>query len=202
MEIIKSCVQGSAEWLQLRAGSIGGTRINKIAPEGKGRNDELFYAVGELLTGVPAENFKFQHADRGHQYEDEARQLWLYSTGMDVEQVAMITGDPHCHYSPDGLVSDDGMIEIKTRIPSVWLKLAEGGTEPIADRRQRQWGFIVTGRKWIESINYCPEIAAAGLNGMIVKRVLPDHKMMKDLKASADLFISDMLKIAAKYTAT
>ena len=165
-----------------------------------GYKKTLYELTGELITGVKAESFKFQHADRGHEFEDKARKLYEFIEGVDVEQIALIKGDkPHTHVSTDSIIGKDGILEIKTRIPSIWLELAEGGLEPIADRRQRQWGLSVGKRIWVDSVNYCPEIALAGSGGILIKRVKRDEKMIAELEAAADRFIKDMLELSAKY---
>jgi hypothetical protein len=197
-EIIKDCEQGSDEWLTLRCASIGGTAIGKIAPNGKQRHDLLRVFVGELLTGQPAENKGFQFAERGHEFEDKARSDYILTHGSEVEQVAMVRLDHHKHTSPDGLVGNDGMVEIKTRIPSVFVSAIEDGNRPINVARQIQWGLYVCEREWCDYIQYCPEFAEAGLNPMIVERITRDDKLIKDLRSSADVFISDMLKMADK----
>ena len=192
--------QGTEDWKQLRIASIGGTAINRIAPMKDGYKKALYEFVGEMVSGVKADNFKFRHADRGILFEPKARSLYEFIVGVDVEQVSMIKGDkPHQHYSPDGLIGEDGLLEIKVRIPSVWIELAEGGLEPIADRRQRQWGLHICQKQRIISVNYCPEIALSGNGGILIKRVERDEKMIAELEAAADRFIKDMLELSAKY---
>jgi len=199
-EIITDYEQGSDEWFRLRLASIGSTAINRIAPMKDGYKKCLYEFVGELVTGVSAESFKFRHADRGHEFEPKARKLYEIKTGNTVEQVAMIKSDkPHCHYSPDGLVGTEGLIEIKVRIPSIWIELAEGGLEPIADRRQRWWGLGVSARRWVDSINFCPEFAEAGRKAILIKRITRDEKKIKELSDVADIFIKEMLKLTEKY---
>jgi len=197
-EIIVDCEQGSDRWRELRCASIGGTAIGKIAPNGKQCNDLLRAFVGEYLTGVPAENKGFQFLERGHEFEDTARQDYALTSGAEVQQVALVRLDNHKHTSPDGLVGTDGMIEIKTRIPSVFVTAIEDGNKPINVTRQVQWGLYVSGRQWCDYIQYCPEFAEVGLNPTIIERIERDENMIKDLRSSADVFISDMLKMAEK----
>jgi len=198
-EIIRSCDQNSDEWFSLRLASIGGTAINYIAPKGKGYKDTLYKLAGEMLTGVKTPSNTFRDADRGHEYEPYARQLYEIQTGSDVEQVALIKGRPHNHISPDGLIGKDTLLEIKVRYPHTWLPIAEGGLEPIADRRQRQWGLYVSERAWYNSVNYCPELADAGKESMIISRIGRDEKMIRELKTIAGVFIVEMMAMVKKY---
>lgn len=202
MQIIKDCEQNEPEWFQHRLASVGSTVINQIAPEGKGYKDALYKLTGELLTGVKHESFKFQHADRGHEFEPDAREYYEFVTDTEVEQIALIKGKPHMHVSTDGLIGDDGILEIKVRIPSVFLELAEGGTEPIADVRQRDWGLYVSGRWFVDSVNYCPELADAGKKAILIKRICYDQRQefIKELADVADKFIKEMLEKAKNFT--
>ena len=197
-EIIRDIEQGSDKWLKLRCASIGGTSICKIAPNGKQRNDLLRVFVGEFLTGKPAENKGFQFAERGIEHEDGARQDYALTHGVEVEQVAMVRLDEHKHTSPDGLVGDDGMIEIKTRIPSVFVTAIIDGNKPINVVRQIQWGLYICDRQWCEYLQWCPEFAEVGLNPMIIERIERDEAMIRDLRSSAEVFIADMLKMAKR----
>jgi len=198
-EIIRSCDQNSDEWFSLRLASIGGTAINYIAPKGKGYKDTLYKLAGEMLTGVKTPSNTFRDADRGHLFEPDARQLYDMHTGNVVEQIALIKGQPHQHISPDGLIGDDGLLEIKVRYAHTWLPLAEGELEPIADRRQRQWGLHVSGRDWYDAVNYCPELAQAGKESILINRVYRDEEMIRDLKKVAGIFIIEMKALANKY---
>jgi hypothetical protein len=191
--------QGTPEWFLSRLCSIGGSAIGKIAPSKKGRKDLLYEFVGELMTGVPAQSFKFQHADRGLKYESAARDYYSLLNNVEVEQVSLVRSHKHKHYSADGLVGFEGMIEIKTRIPAVFVR-KHFETMDISLRRQVQWGLWVCDREWCDCINYCPEMADQGIAPMI-QRIYRDEKPLnkkiehvtgKDLNEKADEFIADM----------
>jgi len=199
MEIITECEQNSDMWFQHRLASIGGTAINLIAPQGKGYKKTLYEFAGEHVTGIKAESFKFQHADRGHEFEPVARDMYEFIKGVDVDQVALIKTDNHRHVSPDGLVNSDGLIEIKTRIPSIFIEADEEGYFPIADKRQIQWSLHISERKWCDRIQYCPEMASAGKKCILIDRITRDNKMIAELKVISDKFIKEMLKLASKY---
>ena len=159
-KIIRDIEQGTAEWLQLRLGSVGGTALNLILGDGKGRKKTLYGLTGEILTGQLTESYHAKYYDRGHEYEPIARAWYESVYNVDVEQVALIKSDyPRRHHSPDGLVGEDGGIEIKTRLPHIYLELLETEKIPIADRRQCQNFLDISGRKWIDYIVYCvPEM--------------------------------------------
>ena len=198
--------QNTDAWLCERIASIGGTAIDKIAPGGKPRKDLLYQFAGAYITKVPPENFKFQHADRGHQFEPETRDAYSIITGNEVKQVGLVRSGPHKHYSADGLIGDDGILEIKVRIQSVFIMAAIEGYAPIGLRRQVQWGLWVCDREWADYIQYCPELADNGIPP-IIQRIYRDEKPKskreqhvtgKDLDEAAEKFISEMLAIVEK----
>jgi len=198
-QIITDCIQGDDAWFTHRLNSIGSTSINRIAPMGKGYKDTLHEFVGEFLTGVPAEHFKFRHADRGNEYEPVARNEYEFITGNHVDIVSLIKGDNYNHVSTDGIIGADGILEIKVRIPSVWINLAEGAKKSIADERQIAWGLYVSERKWVDSVNYCPELHQAGKKYILIERITRNEKMINELQTIADKFIKEMLDLAKKY---
>ena len=141
-EIYTEIPQGSKEWFDLRLGSIGGSGISTVVSSGSGRRQYMLKRASEIITGVRAEDFKFKYADRGHEFEPAARDLYSFRYGVNVDQVALIKDGPYKHHSPDGLVGDDGMIEIKVRLPHVFLEITEDN-KPMStsDRMQVQWGL-------------------------------------------------------------
>lgn len=193
--------QGDDRWHKLRIASVGSTAINKIAPL-KGAYKNLLYTfAGEYLSGTKSESPKFKYADRGHKYEPAAREEYKIIKDVDVELIAMVKGDnPHTHTSTDGLIEQDGILEVKVRTPAEWLKLAEGKLPPIADRRQYWWDLhICYDRTWVDYVNYCPELHQAGKNYILIDRITRDGYRMGELSEVADKFIKEMLELASKY---
>ena len=101
----------------------------------------------------------------------------------------------HKHYSPDGLVGDDGMIEIKSVIPAVQVETILSGKVPAAYRKQIQWGLHICQRKWCDFVSYSPLIADQPL---FILRVERDEKLIKELDEGADKFIVEMLALVEK----
>lgn len=198
MEIITECLQNSPEWMKLRVASIGGSTIGKLAPKGKQYANELYRFAGELMTGVKAESPSFKFADRGHEQEPIARDYYSFINECEVWQPALVKGEPHKHYSPDGLVGDDGIIEIKTRIPSIFVEASDKGYFPIDVRRQIQWGLHICERWWCDYIQFCGEMAEAGENPMLVLRCYRDEKIIKELDETANQFIEEVYEIVER----
>lgn len=121
--------------------------------------------------------------ERGHTMEEAARRQYEARTGSFVTEAGIcITEDGIYGYSTDGLVDNDGLIEIKapidsTKILTMWLT---GDTSEYDD--QMQGGMWITGRKWIDFIMYVPELAAVGKD-LYVKRIYRDEQYIESLVA-------------------
>lgn len=198
-EIIRDCEQGSERWHELRVGSIGGTGINSVLSKGKGkmRQTLLYKLAGEILIGKPSDNIDLPQFRRGLEYESIARSYYEFLMDCEVEQVAMIKSDtPRRHDSPDGLVGDDGGIEIKTRAPHIYIELCETQKIPIADVRQCQNFLEVSRRKFIDYVVYCvPEMPS---KPAWIKRIYPDAKMFASIRIETQAFLAELEELVKR----
>lgn len=146
----------------------------------------MFDLAAQRITGmVPAEIYS-THTDRGKLDEPIARDIyhWEYAP---VDEVGFITNDKWgftLGYSPDGLVGDDGAIEIKSRDPKYQLQTIIGGVVPDEHVLQVQGAMLIGERAWIDYVSYC-----AGMP-MVVMKVTPDlelqNKILDVLKKAED----------------
>jgi putative phage-type endonuclease len=195
MEIITTCDQNSPEWFDLRLGSIGGSSISAILARGKGRQTLIYKLAAEKLTGVKTESYQTGYMDRGHEYEPQAREYYEFVTGHAVEQVALIKGDMEgTHASPDGLCGEDGGIEIKTRLPHVFVEKVDIGKIEKSTTQQCQHLLWVSGRQWVDVIEYCPEIS----NPAHIVRVVRDIKTIQDIQRECKSFIIELNELINK----
>ena len=199
IEIIEHIEQGSEEWHRYRIGSIGGSRISRVAAKGEGkmRKQLLYDTVGEIISGEIKDSYTNKYMQDGTENEDEARQYYSLITGNEVHQVALIRDQPHKHVSPDGLIGDGGMVEIKNVIPSVFVEYRLTGAIPIAYRRQMQWGLKRSGRAWCDYVVYCKAFVGKA-DPMVVVRIERMEKEIAELEAEADAFIEEMLQIVKR----
>ena len=198
-EIIRGIDQGTEEWHALRLGSIGGSSINAVLSKGEGkmRKDLMNRLAAEVLTGKPTKNISRYQFDRGHEYEPDARDLYAFIRGVDVEQVALIRGDvAQTHHSPDGLIGDDGGLEIKVREPHVFVELLDNGKIPLADRRQCQFFFFISGRQWIDYANFCPEFPIE--KRLLINRVYPSQSDQDEIVTATNGFLKDLAALVGK----
>lgn len=192
MEIIKDCIQGSDEWHQLRLGSVGGSSINSVLAKGQGKSRQslLYQLAAELLSGQKTNGYTSPAMERGNELEDDARTLYSFQTGLDVEQVALIKADiSRVHVSPDGLVGDDGGVEIKTMLPHTYVELVDTRKIDLKYIRQCQHFLWITGRAWIDFVAYCPEIKAKPI---WIDRQKPDQKIISEIETELPIFLKEL----------
>lgn len=154
--------QGSPEWHQTRVGKITASKMaalmarTKSGPAASRKNMIAQLAI-ERLTGQEVENFKNDSMRHGNETEPMARMEYEMQTGNTVTQIAFVD-HPEIQMvgcSPDGLVGDDGLVEIKCptamdRHMKTIMK-EDFGSEY---RWQRQHQLFVTGRDWVDAVSY------------------------------------------------
>lgn len=122
--------------------------------------------------GIPAKTWLL---DRGHELEDAARfRYQARSLGSMVTEAGLcITEDGPFGYSTDGLVGDEGLIEIKAPIDSTKIRIMWETQDVSEYMHQMQGGMWITGRRWCDFIMYAPDLEACGAD-MFIKRIYRD----------------------------
>lgn len=155
--------QGTTEWLQARDGCITASAIGKVLqrPDTKGYKAFMLDIVlalegAPLFAPEPGDAGYPRHFDEAKLYEDDARCWYQFHRGIEVEQTGLVAHDDHdwLRCSPDGLIGDDGLIEIKYRLRLKTYKAAIGAKMPTRDFNQIQCQLLVTGRTWCDYVNY------------------------------------------------
>lgn len=194
--------QGTPEWHDLRRGVLTSTAIKTlITPTGKlADNDKtrahVYEVAAQRITGRTEDNYMSFDMMRGHVEEILARDLYSQHYAAPVTECGFVTNNRlgfAVGYSPDGLVSDDGLIEIKSAKAKIQVqRIADGGipTEHIA---QVQTGLWVTGREWCDFISYSNGMA------MQVVRVKPDLAYHELIEAAAKAFETKVNEVIAAY---
>lgn len=171
--------QGSDEWLAARCGIVTASTVGQlITPRTiKAAANDTSRALAvtltaERITGHVEPIHPNADMTRGTLDEPFARDLYSEHYAPAVE-VGFMTRDDWGHrigYSPDGLVGDDGLIEIKSRRQKKHLATILADEVPLENMAQIQAGLLVSGRDWLDYVSYC------GGMPLYVKRVLPDPK--------------------------
>lgn len=180
--------QGSEAWHLMRLGKITASRINDVVAmiktgEAATRADYRIELVCERLTGKPTEGFTNSHMERGTELEPFARSAYEIATATFVDQVAFVDHPrlKNTGASPDGLVGDEGLIEIKCPAVKTHIKTLVDKKAPSKYMNQMQWQMACTKRLWVDFVSYCPELPEN--MQLFVKRVERDNGIIAELEA-------------------
>jgi len=161
--IILTDEQGSPEWLASRLGRPSASMFsNLITTSGKPSSSAKKYIaemVAERLTGRSKPFYSNDHMERGNFLEPEAREAYEFITDLEVVETGFILHDSEefgC--SPDGLVANDGGLEIKCPSDGVHAGYLIDGKVPTKYYQQVQGCMWVTGRDWWDFMSYHPEM--------------------------------------------
>lgn len=182
--------QGSEEWLKLRLGVATASNFDKIITStGKESTTLPKYALElatQYLLTEPEPSYKNEAMQRGNELEPFARQAYEEATFEAVDQISMFLSDcGNYGASPDGLVGNDGLIEIKCPLATTHLKYLIDNKLPTDYVAQVQGLLWVSGRKWCDFISYHPSFIA--------------DKQLLTVKVERDeAFIAELAKLAQK----
>lgn len=164
-------IQRTPEWDKLRRGMITASAIDKIlTPTLKPANNEntrtyLFELAAQRIANVPEDNFMSYAMERGLLEEGEARKVYAeeYEPVKECGFIVNSSMGFDCGMSPDGLVGEDGLIEVKSRLSKYQVATivqhiadADNCETPIPKEfmLQVQGGLLITGRAWCDFITY------------------------------------------------
>ena len=162
MKVIDA-VQGTPEWLAARAGRVTASMISAVLmkPETAGFRDYQAQLVAEILTGKPqGSDYTNVHMQYGTETEPLARSAYEAETGFSVDEVGLCIHPTieRAGASPDGLVGNSGLVEIKCPKVSTHLAYLLAGVVPAAYRNQMMWQMAVTGRDWCDFVSFRPDL--------------------------------------------
>lgn len=184
--------QGTPEWAALRLAIPTASCFDKIiTPSGKPSTSAQTYMhmlLAEWLMGEPADTYTNAAMDRGSEMEPEARAFYELERDAEVRQVGFVTRDDGlCGCSPDGLVGDDGGVELKCPLPGTQIGYLLEGKIPAKYVPQVQGNIYLCEREWWDFVSYHPTLPP------VVLRVHRDKKFIAALTVELDKFIEAML---------
>lgn len=186
--------QGTEEWKLARLGKVTASRVSdaRAKPGTATRANYIADIITERLTGSPIESFSNAYMEWGTATEPLARAAYEIKTGIWVEQVAIVD-HPRIHSfaaSPDGLVAEEGLLEIKCPKTSTHLNWMMKGTVPSEHKNQMLAQLACTGRKWVDFVSFDPRLPEH--LQMFVVRFEPDQKDIDDLEADVMTFLTEV----------
>lgn len=151
MEII-NCEQGTYEWHNLRSSRFTATDATEIKTAKKGLETCALEKATFRITQVPPEFFMTPAMERGKMLEPVAREAYRKATGQEVKEVGFCVYDDYVGCSPDGLVGDNGLIEIKCKTDTNHLFAVINNWIDPKHYAQMQFQMLVTGREWCDYV--------------------------------------------------
>lgn len=189
--------QGSPEWIAARVGSLGASRVAEALAKtktgwGASRANLLAELVAERLTGAAAAGFTNAAMQWGNDKEPEARSAYEFMADVDVALVGIVRHPSIAgtHASPDGLVGDDGLVEIKCPNTATHIETLLSQKVPAKYVTQMLWQMACTGRRWCDFVSYDPRMPEA--MRLFVRRVERDDAAVAQLEADVTAFLSEL----------
>ena len=201
LHILPELEQGTPEWFDQRRGLVTASVVGKlITPTLKVADNDVSRGltstlIAERITGWTEDTPMTPDMWRGVEHEPYARDLYSdHYAPVDVIGFMLREGDGwQLGYSPDGLVGDDGLIEIKCPRAKTHLRTILVDEVPAFYMPQLQAGLLVSGRKWIDFVSF-----VAGMP-LYRKRVTPDPKWFDAITAACIRFEENAAQIVADY---
>lgn len=190
-------IQGSEEWFAIRCGKVTASRVADVIAKTKtgysaSRANYAAELIAERLTGSTALSFTNAAMQHGTLCEPMARCAYAARQGVEVVEIAFVD-HPEIAMSgasPDGMVGDDGLTEIKCPNTATHLDTLLG--EPIAAKyiTQMQWQMATTGRAWCDFVSFDPRLPEH--MQLFVQRVPRDVGLILDLEQAVTDFLAEI----------
>ncbi len=182
MRII-TCEQGTPEWLQARLGVPSASSFSKlVTTTGKPSAQAEAYInqlVAERISGDPTIFHVTEPMTRGIDLEPEARLRYELESGSLVNQVGFLMHDTiQAGASPDGLVGENGGLELKCPSPATHVEYLRDGNLPTKYLQQVQGCLWVSGRDWWDFMSFHPKMEP------LIVRVFRDEEFIKALECA------------------
>lgn len=190
-------MQGTTEWFEARLGKVTASRVPDVIAKtktgfGASRANYMAELVAERLTGTTAESYINAAMQWGIEKEPDAKAAYEFRTDATVVPVGFVA-HPTIQMtgaSPDGLVGDDGLVEIKCPLTATHIDTLLG--QEVAGKyvTQIQYQMACTGRAWCDFVSFDPRMPPS--MALFVKRIQRDNAMIADLERAVTEFLAEL----------
>lgn len=204
---IHNIEQGSPEWFELRLKyPLTASKAQAIGNNGKGLETLCWEQMAQKYSSQDKERYTNKDLERGVELEPQALSLYELETGNTTEKVGFITNEKISKVggaSPDSLVNDDGLVEVKcfddTKHFKASIDFKKTGKFDIESQYmwQMQMQMLFSERKWCDFVAYNPNYKTS----LLIQRVLPDAEMQEDIKkglAKGEIIINEIIQYESK----
>lgn len=175
MPIYHDCMQYSDEWDALRLGKATASQFSRIITPGGKKSEQFkgyaYHLLAEIYQRRPVDTYTSEHMERGSMLEEEAANYYEFDKKAETKRIGFITDDAkRVGCSPDRLVGNDGLLEIKCPKPNTMMQYFI--EENIEDKYkpQIQGQIFISEREWVDIISYHPDM----LDTNVIMRVYRD----------------------------
>ena len=197
---IHDCEQRSEAWYRVRLGVPTTSMFATVMAKGKDggvsatRKTYLYKLAGERLTGEPMENYSNGAMERGRTMEAEARDLYAFMHDAEPLQVGFISNHG-AGCSPDSLLGERGVLEIKTKAAHLHIEAMLRGDFPPEHKAQCQGQLWVTEREWVDLAVFWPNLP------LYVVRAYRQEPYIAELAKAVDTFNAELAEIVERVRA-
>ena len=170
--------QRTDEWYAIRRGKMTASNAETIIANGKGLETYIYNLMAEYYSSAEKENYINTDMQRGIDLEPEAKIEFQFYTGLDIKEVGCVELNEYILASPDGLIGDDGLIEIKCPNDSIYFKLLLSNNIKPEYIAQMQMQMYVTDRQYCYFVSYNPNFEKS----LYIKKINRDEEMIDKLK--------------------
>jgi len=183
--------QYSEEWLEARRGLPTASQFARIVTSkgelSKQRTKYLYECAAVRITGIYKESFTSAAMQEGHDREAISRMIYAMEKECVVDEVGFCVSDcGRWGASPDGLIGDDGLLELKNPSAHTHVEYLINGELPSAYVQQVQGELFVTGRLWADFCSYSPGLP------LFIVRVYRDDQFCDKLEAALIEFCDEL----------
>jgi putative phage-type endonuclease len=190
--------QRSPEWYQACCGSLGSSSIADVIATtktgwGASRKNVMARLTVERLTNQRTDSaFTNTSIEWGVEQEPNAREAYEFLTGNTVVETGLYTHPhiAHSHASPDGLIGDDGLIELKCPNTATHIETLLSEAIPAKYITQMTWQMACTGRQWVDYVSFDPRVPPK--MQLFIKRVRRDDKAIAELEKQVQEFLQEL----------
>lgn len=184
--------QRTEQWANIRYGRFTGSEFWKLTVEPKSKKDKeagvwsataltyIMERLQERMMQAPLPGFSSAATDWGNENESLAISRYEEITGNKVRKVGFVTYGENAGCSPDGLVSFDGIIEVKCPYKNYLSVVYENPADNREHYCQIQFELMTTGRKWCDYIVFDPRMEKPF--DIVIRRILRDEQKIAELE--------------------
>jgi putative phage-type endonuclease len=189
--------QRTEEWFAARIGKVTASRVADLMAKTKSgpsasRANYMADLIVERLTGQMAEGFTSAAMQWGTDTEPQARAAYEFMTDAEVVEDGFCLHPAIADFgaSPDGLIGDDGLLEIKCPNTAAHLDVLLTGAVPARYVTQMQAQMSCTGRAWCDFVSFDPRMP--GEMQIFVQRVARDDSFIDDMEREVSAFLAEL----------